>query len=819
MKLNTAIFMAYFRNTDTSANGGKRDRNTFKVAAGLTVVLFLICTLQVNGQNRLLKGLVSGQGTPLSGATIRLYRLPDTILAQQVTSDQQGAFSFNIQEPFRYQIRFTAVGYQPYTYEVNSLSTVIKINLQPLVTKLAEVNISSPPNAVSVKQGKLTYNVEQSATATGSNVLELLRRTPGVNVDQDGNILLKGSAAVNVMLDGRMTYLSGQQLSRLLEGMNSGTVSKIEVITTPSAQFDAAGNAGIINIMSRRTNKAGYALNISSGMTISRYLLHSESLNGNVRTGKVNFFGSFGYNYRRRFLEETSTQLSGGSTLLRDGINPNQSRFYSYKGGVDINLSSRQQLGFSYTGTTDDWSKDAAGTLTIINNANQITSRVLSHDYAKEPFYNNIFNLNYLLKLDTLGKVLSADADYIGYRNFSDGYLNSNTYDPQGNLVGGFQQLNFHQPSIIHIRSFKADLTLPFKTWKYKAGVKYAAVETDNNFRYDSLANGVSTYAPSLSDHFQYHERIAAAYGSVSCKWVGTDLEAGLRAEQTNLDANAIAAGRRNTANYLSWFPSLGITQSLGKEQQLDLSVSRRINRPNYTDLNPVRYYIDKYALYQGNPGLVAETSWLSQLSYTWKDRYIASLSYNHSENFIGRTATVDPVTQLLTLSTGNFPHRDRLELQLIIPVTLAAFWEVQTTTTFSHTAYPVAQLAGPLTVTKDAVDLFVNQTFRLPAKITFELQTRYTSPDLNGAYMSRYYFTMDGGFKKSFLNKKLDARLAFADLFHTGWYWGYSLSDTLPYSYKNTPDSRRLSFSLVYHLGGKLTPGKTHRTEEQDRL
>lgn len=784
------------------------------------IVLLALLIYKANAQKMVLKGLInSTTGSAIPGATVRVYRVNDTTLYQQSSSDSKGTFTLKLSGSIVYHLKITAIGCQPYAQDVRSGSDVLKITLQPQVTNLNEVVVSSPPSTISVHQGKLTYNVEQSATAAGSNVLELLRRTPGVNVDQDGNINLKGSPAVNVMLDGRMTYLSGQQLSRLLEGMNAGTVSKIEVMTTPSAQFDAAGNAGIINILSRRTNKAGYALNISSGMTVGRYLLHAESLNGNIRTGKVNFFGSLGYNHRRRFMQENSTQISGGSTLLRDGINPNQSRFYSYKGGIDINLSSRQQLGFSYTGTTDDWSKDAAGTLTIFNNANQVTSRVLSHDYAKEPFYNNIFNLNYLLKLDTLGKVLSADADYIGYRNFSDGYLNSNSYDPQGNLIGGFQQLNFHQPSIIHIRSFKADLTLPFKTWKYKAGLKYAAVETDNKFRYDSLANGVSTYAPSLSDHFQYHERIAAAYGSVSRKWAGTDLEAGLRAEHTSLDANAIAAGQRNTANYLSWFPSLGITQKLAQDQQLDLSVSRRINRPNYTDLNPVRYYIDKYALYQGNPQLVAETSWLSQLSYTLKDRYIASISYNHSDHFIGRTATVDPVSQFLTLSTGNFPHRDRLELQLIVPVTLAAFWDVQTTTTFSHTAYPVAQLAGPLTVTKDAVDLFVNQTFRLPAKITFELQTRYTSPDLNGTYMSRYYFTMDGGFKKSFLNKKLDARLAFTDLFHTGWYWGYSLSDTLPYSYKNTPDSRRLSFSLVYHLGGKLTPGKTHRTEEQDRL
>jgi hypothetical protein len=206
-------------------------------------------------------------------------------------------------------------------------------------------------------------------------------------------------------------------------------------------------------------------------------------------------------------------------------------------------------------------------------------------------------------------------------------------------------------------------------------------------------------------------------------------------------------------------------------------------------------------------------------LSYTLNNKYIASLSYNHSDNFIARSAVVDPMTKILTLSSANYDYRDRWEAQVIAPFSLTSWWEVNTTATLSYSAYPVAQLEGPLKLQKVAVDLFAGQTYRLPTGITAELQTRYTSPDLNGIYMNRYYFTMDGGVKKSFLKNKLDARFAFADLFQTGWFWGYSVSNTLNYQYKNTPDSRRFSLTLIYHIGGKLNTGKSHRTEEQNRL
>eukprot|EP01133_Synstelium_polycarpum_P011087 gene11087-12918_t len=679
--------------------------------------------------------------------------------------------------------------------------------------QLELVTISSSRKNVEMKNGKLVYNVEKSAAAAGSTAFDLLRRTPGVKVDQDENLLLKGSAAANVMIDGKMNYLSAQQLASLLKGMTSDQISRIEMITAPSAQYDASGNSGIINIVTRKSSKPGYALNLSSGITLGHYVLNNQNITGNVRVKRFNFFGNLGHSYLRSYREENSRQVldtkTGTAQMVdRIGFNPFRSQYYSYRLGTDVYLNKKQQIGFVYTGTKDDWIKDAVYTTYTRNKNEELLSARDSRVYSKEPYYNNAYNLNYKYSIDSIGKMLTADADYISYRNNSDGHLGSGT-----------SLLNYHQPSFIDIRSLKTDLVWPIGKWNFKTGLKYSSVNIDNNFSYDSLQNNTLVQVPSLSDHFIYKEQIAAVYFSAAKQWENTTLDAGLRLEHTRSEGNAVNTASLNKRLYTDLFPSLSLTQQLGTNHKLDFSLSRRINRPGYRDLNPARYFIDQSSYYQGNPGLVAEKAWVVSGAYTLMDKYIASLSFNRADQFISSSINSDPVTGTLIQSVANFSHKDRFEAQVIVPIEISTFWSISTSATLSYTRYPLAQLQGFKNVDKMAIDLYAGQTFRLPGKTSLELLTRYTSADLNGVYMARYYFSMDGGIKKTLLKDKLDVKFAFADLFHTNRYWGYSLSNTANFSYKNIPDSRRFSFGLSYRLGGKLSGNKPRQTDEQKRL
>lgn len=793
----------------------------------LSFIQAISCFAQQNNRFQVVSGKITDKNNqPLSPVTITLIDANNTLHVSKIVTSKSGNFSFSKIDAGNYTVVASMIGYQAAKNKITVGNRNIELSdiiLKQEIKVLKEVSVSSKKQTLEMINGKLVYNVEQSAAAAGSSALDLLRRLPGVNVDADENLLLKGSANVNVMLDGKMTYLSAQQLSNMLKGMGSDNISRIEITGTPSVQYAAAGNAGLINIITKKSTKQGYAANISAGISVGRYVLHSENITGNVKTDKFNFFATLGYNYRHSFSDKTTfnTVTNNGVTTIFDRrfIDPRISPYYTYKAGVDVYLSKNQTVGLVYSGYLDNWSRDLGGTTYLRNNSGDINGSVQNQSVAVEPYYNNIYNFNYKLKLDTLGKIISADADYVSYTNNSDGFIGNQEFDRNGSIFGAYQQLNFHQPSYIDIRSLKTDVDLPFKKYRLKAGLKYSSVQTNNNFRYDSLINHNYVYSPVLSDHFIYTEQIAAAYLSAAKKWEKTNIDIGLRIERTVSDANSISSGIENKRDYTDFFPSVSVDQQLNRDHKLSFLLSRRINRPNYSSLNPVRYFTDKYAYYSGNPNLKPEKAWVASTTYTLMDKYIASLTYNRNNNFITEVIQLDAASGILISQNANLSHKDRYDLMLIAPLKITSYWNVSTTTDLSYTSYPLMQLSGFFTAKRFNADLGINQNFNLPKSFGLEVIGHYTSPELLGVYLTRYYYQIDGGIKKTFLNKKLDARFAFSDLFHTNRYWAYSISNLVNYSYKYIPDSRRFSLTMIYHLGAKLNPSKTHQTEEQNRL
>lgn len=689
--------------------------------------------------------------------------------------------------------------------------------------QLQQFTITGSKKPIELKGGKLTYNVEQSAAAAGVSAFDLLKRMPGVSVDANENIQLNGSQGVNVLMDGKMTWMSAQQLNNMLKSMPSDNISRIEIMTTPPAQYDAAGTAGIINIITRKSDKQGYAANISFGAGMGKYFLHTENITGNVKTSRFNIFGTLGISGRNSFRDKfNNNRIVANDTATfyeRHYGEPHYSTLYTYKTGIDLYLSKRNQLGFVYTGSLDDWKKDAHGETFLKDNNGSILSTIKNRSVAVEPYYNNAFNLNYRVALDTAGSAWTIDADYLSYHNLSDGFLSNQSYDKNAIPDDVYQELKFHQPSYIKIHSLKTDLNLAEGAYQIKGGLKYSSVTITNNFNYDSLINDTYVYSPSLSDHFVYKEKIAAAYLSAARQWGATGIDAGLRVEHTDMDGNSIATGVDNKRSYTNLFPTVSLDHSWDKKNKLALSVSRRINRPSYGLLNPVRYFSDKYSYFSGTPDLRPELAWITSLSYSLSNTYFFTLSYQRLNDFIGQSIREDAITYALISQNINFSHKDQYELLMVAPYTVASYWTINLTAAGTYTTYPVAQRNGSRQTGLWTGDFIVNQLFKLPGNSTLEWVAHYTSPELNGIYKTRYYFQLDGGFKKSFLHGKLDARLAISDLFHTSRYWGYSLSDLVQYSYKYIPDSRRVNLSFVYHLGGKLTGGHAHRLEEQERL
>lgn len=794
---------------------------------GVLLLLICSCFLKLKGNSQegqqfVLKVSDSLSHEPLANVTIKMGETTDVFL-----TNKDGIVTLKLRTG-KYSFTVSSVGYQSKKIDtdINNLAvTTISVALVSTAATLKNITVIGQNQPTEVRDGKFIYNIDKSPSSTGSNAFDLLRRTPGIRVDQDDNISLKGDKTVNIMVDGKMTYLSSLQVAALLRSMPAESLQRIEVITTPSSQYDAAGNAGIINIITKKSIQPVYALNLGTTFGTGRYFQTGENIIGNYRIKKGNFFGSYNYSFKGGYLDRSSYRvISNGGAIVgfdRRSYDPNRSTNHLYKFGADFFVSKRTTVGFVYNGFSNHWSRKAAGPTYLRNVSGKVDSIAQNENLSDEPSVSNSINLNFLRKFDSTGKQLSIDADYSHYNNNTSGSLGNGLFTTSGSALQPYQLLVFQQPSLITIRSVKADFTLPFNKIKTVAGAKYAYVTSDNDFRYDSLINNIFKYAPTLSNHFVYDEKVYAAYFSLT-QPISKDKEwsAGIRVEHTSSTARSLTLNSVTERNYTNFFPFLSFTTGLARNNQWSASISRRINRPVYNNLNPFRFFFDKYSYTEGNPYLKPELSWNTSLTYTAAKIYTFTLSYNRTQDAMLSLGQQDTVTGIMRISTYNFSKRNLFDFLTVIPVTVSKKWSMQNTVELSLLNYaygaPDNSIFKAQTV---SVGLMNVQTITLPWNSSFELTTQYISPALSGMYRLKFFFGVSGGWKKSFANKRGDLRLSFTDLFKTDHYWGYSVYNAVNVKYDHMSDSRRIILGVTWRIGAKLNVRKTSKLEEQDRI
>ena len=716
---------------------------------------------------------------------------------------------------------FSHIGMTTLEKEINGQKN-LNITLKEDTQSLDEVVLTFKEPLVEADKGKLTFNLKNSALTTGQTALDMLKKLPGVSVGQNDNILFRGASSINVMIDGKMTYLSGIQLSNLLKGMSAEDINKIELITSPTAEYDAAGNSGIINIIPVKNLKKGYAVDFRAAVSKGKYWMTNENIWASLRTKKMNLYGSFDYNTPHRFTqnnsENTISEEANTFRLNRKNEKTYKIKYYTWRLGTDWQFLPKHNIGISYHGYLDDFKSFNYSIVNKVDNSGELQSYILSDNNIIEPYHYDAISMRYAFEIDSLGKRLTADANYTSYRNYSDGLLTTDNYNTNGNKQNT-EVLKSHQPGYVKIISAQADADLPYKSYSLKAGVKYAEVENDNQYRFDSLQSGNYVEIEAFSNHFKYKERIAAAYLSGSKKINKTTIDAGLRLEYTRAEGYTIKQDIANKWQYTKLFPSLSLGQILNDDNKMDFSISRRINRPSYSDLNPVRWYSDQYFYYSGNPDLIPELAWIYSLTYSLKNKYIFSAIYNQSLNFINRRLSIDDNGTTIISQSDNFGNRQRFDFTISTPFKLYPFWDILFFSDISYTKYPISELSGEKQLSKWAATLMLQQDISLPKEYKINLSAQWFSSELLGIYSSQPTGYVDFGIKKSFFNKNLVAQLTISDIFNTNRYQAHSLSEVIDYSYNDKPDSRRIGVTLLYHLGGKLVKEKSGKTDEQKRL
>jgi hypothetical protein len=686
---------------------------------------------------------------------------------------------------------------------------------------MRQVTVTAPKNNLQVENGRIVMNFGNSALATGSSAFDLLKKMPGVSVSQDDNISLRGTEGVNVLIDGKMNYLSGKQLADFLKGLSGDNIAKIELITTPTAEFDAAGNAGIINIVTRRRTIRGYAIDLRSAVTRGSTWMVNENISGTLNTRRMSLYGSLDYNTPNR-----KTISASGNTVQQNGSiyrleRANTSRylikFYTYRAGADWRITNRHMVSIHYHGYFDDFTAPKNGIVNQYDGTGRLYSVLHSNSNIIEPYHYDAGNIAYTWTIDTAGKKISTEGHYIHYRNLSDDLITSLITDGATGASIVDNAMRLHQPGYITIRSVKTDLEWPHKGFTWKAGLKYAYVSNDNNYRFDSLIGSDFKEATSLSNHFLYDERISAAYLSVSKKINRTSILAGLRVEHTDAKGYTVKEDFTNRWDYTSVFPSLSVDHEM-KENKLNLSLSRRINRPTYADLNPVRWYTDQYFYYAGNPALVPELAWLLSTAFTFHRKYIITATYGFRDHYMTKRLVIDSASNAVKSQTANFNNMQRFDLLFSAPFNYGP-WSMQVSAGINYSQYPFPQMGKEGMAARWAANAQVQQQLKLPAGFRLELASYFYSRELWGIYLKEPLVFMDAGLRKSFLKDNLTAQLTFTDFLRTYQLRGASQSNTTDYRYNDRPEAHRLSFSVKYHIGGKLTSKRASSIEEQERL
>jgi len=717
---------------------------------------------------------------PIAYASVALLQQGTTKALAGSLTDGSGRFSIPGVAAGRYQLVFSFIGYETKTIRQLTVAAgspevaVGTVKLKQTTTQLQEVNVQTLRPTITQEADRMVVSIEGTALAAGKTAFDVLATSPGVYIDQEGNIQLNGRAGVTVMLDGKLTYLSAKDLRNLLEGMSAENIKNIEIITNPPAKYDAEGSSGILNINLKQNQQQGTNGSIYAGYTYNGKQ-HGYSTGGNInhKSGKWNSFLSLDMARRVGGRDATFTRVFKGEeeTVYFDQVATGNYRVQgppSARLGTDYSLNDRHSLGFTTSFTTNFLKNDFLTDTYIGNAPGQPNLYIDANNYMENRFTHFANNLHYLGKFDTLGTTLSADLDYVRISNDGE----SNFYNYYDSLASSRPVtrdfLYTSTPNHFDIYSAKIDFAKAFEGGrKLELGAKASRVLTDNDSRFYFNNSEAPVLDLKRTNHFIYDETIYAAYINWSSK-LGEkfSLQAGLRAEQTKSEGESKTTGQLTKRDYLSLFPSIFVTQKVTDDYELNYSYSRRLQRPNYGQLNPFFAYRDPYTYWQGNPYLRPQYTHAFSITQLYKKNYSLVLNYQLTNDVIVELPSIVPESSTTIYYIGNADKSENIGLTAVVPIKITKNWETSNTIIVYYDKYQT-QVNKELVVNEQASYILQsNHTVLLPLDLRMEVNASYNASEVYALYIVEPLWRVNIGFKKSFMDDKLDISLNANDIF-----------------------------------------------------
>ena len=794
-------------------------------------VLAVLCTAATLDAQKISGVVTQPDGKAVEFATVMLYAAADSALVKGAVTDSDGKYEFENIASGRYFINANQVGMgkgaAPVFDYAGGDKPMEKLTLQESATEIGQVTVVARRPIVEVKSDKTIMNVEGNLNSQGQNALELLRKAPGVVVDNNDNIMLKGKNSVRFQIDGRDVPMDSKDLAGYLKGLRAEDIAAIELITNPSAKYDASGNAGIINIKTRKNRSLG------TNGSIGGEAVYGESLKGggrfsiNHRNQWINVFGNYNNHFGDWHNTLNLTRDQDGRRFDQSSKMMDNNNNHNFKFGSDFFLNSKHTVGFIVDGRTahGPWRNDARTFISSLSSPDHVDSVLVAKNFQPQDRKNLNFNINYRFA-DTLGHELTIDANRGLYRYRAESYQPNYYMDPSEETVLSENIYQNSTPTDINLTILKADYEQPFLKGKLGVGYKMNHVQTDNTFDFYNVVNGDPILNIDRSNRFEYDEMVNAGYVNYNIQVKKWGFQAGLRTEHTHWDGELTSQKVENNQmvgnDYLDFFPSAAVTYALNDKNQFNLTYSRRIDRPSYRDLNPFEDKLDELTYKKGNPFLRPQYTNGVELTHTFMGFFNTTLGYSHTNDVF--TEYIDTAGNGASyLQQGNIASQDNFTLSISAPMPIAKWWEGYLSVTGILSSFDANFREGySYSESFKSLNLYSEQNFKLPKGWTFQVSGWFNSPSIwQATFRSKAMGAMDIGVKKQILDGDGTISLTMGDVLGTaGWS---SVNDFTPGLYmtgNGTWESQTLRLNFDYKFGNKNVKGSRQRktgTEDVD--
>jgi iron complex outermembrane recepter protein len=763
-------------------------------------------------------------------ANIALYNAKDSSLVKVELSDDNGIFKITEIQTSKYWISVSYVGLSTYDSDIFDLTSDFNlpvIQLSSAGVELNEVTVVAKRPLLEIKPDKMVFNIEGSVNAAGNNALELLKKAPGVVVDNNDKINMLGKSGVMIYIDGKPSPLNGDDLAAFLKTMQASEIDNIEIITNPSAKYDAEGTGGIINIRLKKDQRLGANANISLSYAQGQKKNYNGSINSNYRSKKFNLFGNYSYynganiNYLNLYREQNGLYFDQTSDM-GGGWNG-----HNFKAGTDYFINKHNTIGVMVNGNinNNDWNSVSRTSIGMLPEQT-IDSILIAESHSTRESSNLNFNINYQFD-NTKGRTINFDADYGRYRNEGGEYQPNSYKDPTETIV--FTERNYRNetPTDIDIYTTKIDVELPAWEGKIGFGAKSSFVQTANTFDFYNVFKEAEVLDPTRSNSFNYTENVNAAYLSYNKQVKKIGIQAGVRAEQTNSEGDLQSMFPTDEDNvkrsYIDFFPSAGLTYQLNPKNSFQLTYSRRINRPSYQDLNPFENKIDELAFESGNPFLNPEYTHSVQLTHSFNYFLNTSIGYSHTTDLITRiTDTVG--VKGTTITWLNLADQKNYNINVSGAIPITKWWNSYTSVTgFIMDNYAEFEDGKTIDLVVPAFNIYSQHTFTLPKDFSLELSGWYNSASIwEGNFKAEPQYSVDAGIQKKLFEGRGNLKISVSDIFKTSDWAINSQFGPLFIEGSGGWDSRKVRVSFSYLFGNnqvKTRKRKAGLEDESNRI